>query len=80
MKRFKEFIPLWRFIREDRRKILTLISILFVASLAGLFTGYLIGSALESITDKNLTKALICLLIYVQKWTFLFISKLINKI
>ena len=64
MKRFKEFIPLWRFIREDRRKILTLILILFVASLAGLFTGYLIGSALESITNKNLTKALVCLLIY----------------
>ena len=64
MKKFKEFIPLWRFIKEDRRKILTLISILFVASLAGLFTGYLIGYALESITQKNLAKALISLLIY----------------
>ena len=62
--KFKEFIPLWRFIKEDRKKIIFLISVLFVASLASLFTGYLIGYALESITKKHLSKALISLIIY----------------
>ena len=62
--KFKEFIPLWRFIKEDRKKIVFLISVLFVSSLASLFTGYLIGYALESITNKHLSKALISLLIY----------------
>ena len=65
--KFKEFIPLWRFIKEDRKKIVFLISVLFVSSLASLFTGYLIGYALESITNKHLSKALISLLIYIQK-------------
>ena len=64
MKKFKEFIPLWKFIKEDRKKIIFLIIVLFAASLASLFTGYLIGYALESITKKKLNKAIISLGIY----------------
>ena len=64
MKKFKEFIPLWKFIKEDRKKIILLIIVLFAASLASLFTGYLIGYALESITKKKLNKAIISLGIY----------------
>lgn len=64
MKKFKEFIPLWKFVKEDRKRIIFLISILFAASLSSLFTGYLIGYALESITQKHLNKAIISLVIY----------------
>ena len=64
MKKFKEFMPLWRFIKEDRRKVITLVAILFVTSLSSIFTGYLIGYALECITKKKLSKALISLLLY----------------
>lgn len=64
MKRFKEFIPLWKFIKEDRKRIIFLISILFAASLSTLFTGYLIGYALECITKKELNKAIISLFLY----------------
>ena len=64
MNKFKEFVPLWRFIKEDRKKIIFLISILFAASLASLFTGYLIGYALESITKRKLNKAIFSLVIY----------------
>lgn len=64
MKKFKEFIPLWRFIKEDRKKIILLIAILFASSLASLFTGYLIGYSLESTTERKLSKAIISLVLY----------------
>jgi len=70
MKRFKEFIPLWKFIKEDRKRILFLVIILFLVSLSTLFTGYLVGNAVESITNKQLTKAVIDLVVFFILGTF----------
>ena len=64
MKRFKEFIPLWKFIKEDRKKILLLVFLLFISSFSFIFTGYLVGNAIESVTDGNIKRSIICLVLY----------------
>ena len=63
-KRFKDFIPLWRFIKEDRRKFIIFNIGLFLSSFAFLFTGYLNGSAVEYITKHDLSKAILFFVIY----------------
>ena len=63
-KRFKEFIPLWRFIKEDRKKFIIFNISLFLSSFAFLFTGYLNGSAVEYISKHNLSKAILFFVIY----------------
>lgn len=63
-KRFKDFIPLWRFIKEDRKKFVVFNICLFLSSFAFLFTGYLNGSAIEYITKHNLHKAILFFVIY----------------
>ena len=63
-KRFKDFIPLWRFIKEDKKKFIVFNISLFLSSFAFLFTGYLNGSAVEAVTNHKLKAALIFFLIY----------------
>lgn len=63
-KKFKDFIPLWRFIKEDRRKFIIFNTGLFLSSFAFLFTGYLNGSAVEYITKHDLGKAILFFVIY----------------
>ena len=63
-KRFKDFIPLWRFIKEDKTKFIIFNISLFLSSFAFLFTGYLNGSAVEAITEHKLKTAIIFFIIY----------------
>ena len=63
-KRFKDFIPLWRFIKEDKTKFIIFNISLFLSSFAFLFTGYLNGSAVEAITEHKLKAAIIFFIIY----------------
>ena len=63
-KKFKEFVPLWRFIKEDRKKFILFNLGLFLSSFSFLFTGYLNGAAIESITKHKLGLAIMFFLIY----------------
>ena len=63
-KRFKDFIPLWRFIKEDKTKFIIFNISLFLSSFAFIFTGYLNGSAVEAITEHKLKVAVIFFIIY----------------
>ena len=64
MKKLKNFLPLWNFIKEDKWKLLFASIIVFITELSRIFTGYLNGSAVEAITKGMLKNALIYLLIY----------------
>ena len=63
-KRFKDFIPLWRFIKGDKKKFVLFNVGLFLSSFSFLFTGYLNGSAIESVTNHKLGLAITFFLIY----------------
>ena len=63
-KKFKEFLPLWRFIKEDRKKFILFNIGLFLSSFSFLFTGYLNGAAIESITKHKLGLAITFFLTY----------------
>ena len=63
-KRFKDFVPLWKFIKEDRKKFILFNIGLFLSSFSFLFTGYLNGSAIESISNHKLSAAITFLIIY----------------
>lgn len=64
MKRLKEFIPLWKHIKEDRKKFIFASFLIFIHELANTLTGYLNGAAVEAITKLEVKNALIYLLIY----------------
>lgn len=64
MKSLKEFKPLIKFLAEDKVKLIIASVIIFLSGIAEIFTGYLNGSAIESITNYELKAALIYLGIY----------------
>lgn len=64
MKGFKEFIPLWKLVKEDRKKIIFYVILLFLSSLSSLAAGYLMGDALESVLNEKLKYAILLLVIY----------------
>lgn len=64
MKSLKEFIPLWKLIKEEKVKLIIASSLILLAGIAEIATGYLNGAAVESITNLALKKAIIYLLIY----------------
>lgn len=61
MKSLKEFKPLLKLIREDRKKLIFASILVFVASLSGIFSGYLNGAAIESITALKVKESLMYL-------------------
>lgn len=63
-KKFKEFIPLWKFVKEDRKKIIVLIILLFISSFSTLASGYLNGAALDAVINNSLKSGLIYLILY----------------
>jgi len=65
MKLFKLLKEQWKYMRDDKGKIIYAIILTFFASLIGITYGYLIGAATEAITKKDLTSATIYLLIYI---------------
>ena len=64
MKSLKEFKPLIRLIGEDRKKLVFASSLIFISGVAEIFTGYLNGAAVDSITNMEVKLALIYLGIY----------------
>ena len=64
MKSLKEFIPLWKLIKEEKVKLIVASSLILIAGIAEIATGYLNGAAVESITNMALKNAVIYLLIY----------------
>ena len=63
-KDFKEFLPLWNLIKEEKGKLIFASILIFTVELSYIFTGYLNGSAIEAITNLRLKEALIFLGIY----------------
>lgn len=64
MKNLKEFKPLLKLIKEDKKKLIIASVIIFISGITEIFVGYLNGSAVESITEFKLKNALIYLGIY----------------
>ena len=64
MKSIKEFIPLWKLIKEEKVKLIIASSLILLAGISEIATGYLNGAAVESITNLALKNAVIYLLIY----------------
>ena len=64
MKNLKEFKPLIKFIKEDINKLILASIIIFISGICDIFTGYLNGKVVESITQLEVNKALIFLGIY----------------
>ena len=62
--KFKEFIPLWNFVKKDKLKIILASIGVFIVEMTCILNGYLNGEAIEAITNNNLKLALIYLLIY----------------
>ena len=64
MKNLKEFKPLIKFVKEDINKLILASIIIFISGICDIFTGYLNGKVVESITQLEVKKALIFLGIY----------------
>jgi len=64
MKDIKNLRPLWNIMKEEKLKLMIASILIFIAELSEVFTGYLNGVAVESITNLALQKALIYLGIY----------------
>lgn len=64
MKSIKEFRPLLKLVKEDLNKLIFASFIIFISGLCEVFTGYLNGRVVESITILDIKNALIFLGIY----------------
>ncbi len=64
MKNLKEFKSLWNLIKEQKNKLIIASTLIFIAGITQIATGYLNGAAVEAITNLELKKALIYLGIY----------------
>ena len=64
MKSLKEFKPLIKLIGKEKNKLIIASIIIFINGIAEIFTGFLNGRAVESITKMELKNAIIYLLIY----------------
>ena len=64
MKSLKEFKPLIKLLGKEKKRLIIASAMIFINGIAEIFTGYLNGAAIESITKMNLSLALMYLLIY----------------
>lgn len=64
MKNLKEFKPLIKLVKEDINKLIFASIIIFMAGICEIFTGYLNGKVVDSITKLDIRNALIFLGIY----------------
>ena len=64
MKLKKELKPLIKYLKEDKSKIIFVISSIFITSILGLSYGYLVGKVVEEITNNQLKNAIIYGLLY----------------
>ncbi len=64
MKSLKEFKPLLKLVKEDKKRIIIASTIIFLSGLCEIFTGYLNGAAVEAITKLNIRDSIMYLLMY----------------
>lgn len=64
MKNLKEFVPLLKLLKTEKKKLVFASILLFVGSLSSILTGYLNGAAVESITNLDIKMAITYLFIY----------------
>ena len=64
MKSLKEFRPLLKLVKEDLNKIILASIVIFISGITDIFTGYLNGKVVESISNLDIKKALIFLGVY----------------
>ena len=65
MKNIKEFIPLWKLVKEDKCKFIIATSLIIISNFLGVISGYLIGEATQYLTDTKYTMSILYLVIYV---------------
>ena len=63
-KRINEFKPLLKLIKEDKFTLILASILIFISEFAEIFQGYLNGASVEAITNMQLKKAVIMLVIY----------------
>ena len=64
MKNLKEFLPLWKFIKEDRCKFVVAALLIIISNFFGLACGYLIGQATQCITESKYYLSIVYLIVY----------------
>lgn len=64
MKLLKKWVPIIKLIKEDKWKLIVSGILIFLCGLAGIFTGYLNGAAVEAITNSNAKLAIMYLTMY----------------
>lgn len=74
MKKLNKFKPLMKFVKEDKWRIIFASICISITALSEILTGYLMGSAVESVTSMQLKEALTFMAVYYA------ISFLINAI
>lgn len=65
MKNIKEFIPLWKLVKEDKCKFIIATSLIIISNFLGVISGYLIGEATQYLTDTKYTMSILYLVIYI---------------
>lgn len=65
MKNIKEFIPLWKLVKEDKCKFIIATLLIIISNFFGVVSGYLIGEATQYLTDTKYTMSILYLVIYV---------------
>jgi len=64
MKNLKEFKPLIKLLDKDKTKLIIAAILIFISGISEIFTGYLNGAAVEAITNLELKKAVLYLIVY----------------
>lgn len=64
MKKLKEFVPLWNFIKEEKLSVIVASIMIFASEIVLSFVGYFCGEGVEAITDTNIKLALIYFVLY----------------
>ena len=65
MKNIKEFIPLWKLVKEDKCKFIIATSLIIISNFLGVISGYLIGEATQYLTDTKYAMSILYLVIYI---------------
>ena len=65
MKLLKLLKEQWKYMKDDKGRIIYAVIITLIGSLIGIAYGYLIGAATEAITKKDIKTAIIHLLMYI---------------
>lgn len=65
MKNIKEFMPLWKLVKEDKCKFIIATLLIIISNFFSVVSGYLIGEATQYLTDTKYAMSILYLVIYV---------------